>query len=198
MDNPFRATEYLTSITQMKQAPADTGAEVAFAGRSNVGKSSVLNALTNRKDLARTSKTPGRTQMINFFLFREELRLVDLPGYGFAKVPEAVKQKWARLLEAYFQQRQSLKGLVHIMDIRHPLKPLDEQMLGWLEETGLPVVVLLNKADKLKRGPAMNVLAEVKRHIKKHFHLETTVLLCSAQKGQGIEELRKQLLLWFE
>lgn len=196
MNNIFRHAEYLTSITQMKQAPEDSGAEIAFAGRSNVGKSSVLNALTNRKDLARVSKTPGRTQMINFFQLRETQRLVDLPGYGFAKVPEAVKNKWTRLLESYFQQRQCLKGLVHIMDIRHPLKPLDQQMLGWLEETQLPVVVLLNKADKLKRGPAMNVLAQVKSQITNHFQLDTQVLLCSAQKGLGIDELRLVLLDW--
>ena len=125
----FNKAEFLLSAPSIKQAPDDTGKEVAFAGRSNAGKSSAINTLTNNKKLARTSKTPGRTQLLNFFSLSEDCRLVDLPGYGFAKVPKAIKQAWDRNLAVYLQERQSLKGLVMLMDIRHPLKPIDLEMI---------------------------------------------------------------------
>ena len=140
--------------TLLAQCPNDDGCEIAFAGRSNAGKSSAINTLTRNKGLARTSKTPGRTQLINFFQLDEGKRLVDLPGYGYAKVPIAMKRKWDKHLAEYLQLRQSLAGLILLMDIRHPLQEFDLQMLNWAAQAGLPVHILLTKSDKLKRGPA--------------------------------------------
>ena len=152
----FRKAAFLQSASAIENAPTDFGSEVAFAGRSNSGKSSAINTLTHQGKLARTSRTPGRTQLINFFSLSEHQRLVDLPGYGFAKVPLAVKKKWNQQLERYLQYRESLRGLVMLMDIRHPLTEPDRQMLSWAEAASMPVHILLTKADKLKRGPAQS------------------------------------------
>ena len=144
----FRKAAFLQSASAIENAPTDFGSEVAFAGRSNSGKSSAINTLTHQGKLARTSRTPGRTQLINFFSLSEHQRLVDLPGYGFAKVPLAVKKKWNQQLERYLQYRESLRGLVMLMDVRHPLTEPDRQMLSWAEAASMPVHILLTKADK--------------------------------------------------
>ena len=147
--NPFHQTAFLQSAATSKQFVADEGSEIAFAGRSNAGKSSALNTLCMQKQLAKVSKTPGRTQLINFFQVNEHLRLVDLPGYGYAKVPEAIKIRWQKTLNHYFSERQSLKGLVLVMDARHPLKDSDQLILRWCQDYTLPCHLLLTKADKL-------------------------------------------------
>ncbi len=175
------------------QCPHDQGKEVAFAGRSNVGKSSVLNAITGHHRLARTSKTPGRTQQLNFFSVGESQRLVDLPGYGYARVPEKIKLHWSKVMQAYFETRQSLTGLMLIADIRHPLKLLDEQILEWCINAGLPVHVLLNKADKVSRGAGLKALQLLKN---KYRNNPFSGQLFSAQDGTGVEEARSKLDEW--
>ncbi|MDH3992715.1 MAG: ribosome biogenesis GTP-binding protein YihA/YsxC, partial [Gammaproteobacteria bacterium] len=175
--------------------PPDEGWEVAFAGRSNAGKSSAINSLTGNKKLAKTSKTPGRTQLLNFFALSESQRLVDLPGYGFAKVPQAVKREWTRQLENYLQRRESLRGLVLMMDVRHPLQPFDQQMLGWALQASMPVHILLTKADKLKKGPAKSTLLKVRSQLKAQEEL-VSVQLFSALKHSGHEELQRVLNAW--
>jgi GTP-binding protein len=194
-NNPFRQAQFLTSANKISQLPHDEGAEVAFAGRSNAGKSTALNAITDNKGLAKTSKTPGRTQLINFFELDEAHHLVDLPGYGYAKVPKAVKQHWQQVLSTYLQQRQSLRGLVLLMDVRHPLKEFDYQMLEWCRHQQMPVHILLTKADKLKRGAASSTLQKVKKEIKAE-HPQATVQLFSAPAKQGLEEARRKLEQW--
>jgi GTP-binding protein len=193
--NPFRQAQFLISANKINQLPIDTGAEVAFAGRSNAGKSSALNVITDNKGLAKTSKTPGRTQLINFFALDESRHLVDLPGYGYAKVPDSVKQHWQQVLSAYLQQRQSLRGLVLLMDIRHPLKDFDRQMLDWCRNKPMPVHILLTKADKLKRGAASSVLLKVRNELKGSYP-QATVQLFSAVDKQGLEEALRQLTQW--
>ncbi len=178
-----------------KVTVADDGAEVAVAGRSNAGKSSAINIIVNRRQFARTSKTPGRTQLVNFFGLRDGERLVDLPGYGFAKVPREVKQAWTRQLELYLQKRQSLRGLVLLMDVRHPLQPFDEQMLEWALAAHMPIHILLTKADKLKRGAASKALLEVKKATEPYREL-VSVQLFSALKHQGHAELVAVLNAW--
>ena len=191
----FREACFIQSASEIENAPPDQGWEVAFAGRSNSGKSSAINALTGNRKLARTSRTPGRTQLINFFALSDSQRLVDLPGYGFAKVPLAVKKKWNQQLERYLQYRESLHGLVMLMDIRHPLTDPDKQMLGWAVAASMPVHILLTKADKLKRGPAQNTLLSVRRELAAHAEL-VSVQCFSSLKHQGVEELGKQINLW--
>ena len=191
----YRQAEFLTSAAKVHQCPPDEGWEVAFAGRSNAGKSSAINSLTNNKKLARTSKTPGRTQLINFFELSETQRLVDLPGYGFAKVPVAVKKEWTKQLENYLAKRQSLRGMVLMMDVRHPLQPFDEQMLNWALAAHMPVHILLTKADKLKKGPANNSLLSVRKTLKEHQDL-VSVQLFSALKHTGHEQLIQVLNGW--
>ena len=193
----FNKAEFLISAPSIKQAPDDTGKEVAFAGRSNAGKSSAINTLTNNKKLARTSKTPGRTQLLNFFSLDEDCRLVDLPGYGFAKVPKAIKQKWDRNLAGYLQERQSLKGLVMLMDIRHPLQKYDWQMIRWASKSEMPIHLLLTKSDKLKKGPASNTLLKVKQELAKE-ELTSNISLqtFSSLKEEGLDELNKCLEKW--
>ncbi|MES9938030.1 MAG: ribosome biogenesis GTP-binding protein YihA/YsxC, partial [Sedimenticola sp.] len=145
--NPFyHQARFLTSAAKLNQSPADEGIEVAFAGRSNAGKSSAINTLCQQRNLARTSKTPGRTQLLNFFTLDEQRRLVDLPGYGYAKVAEKVKLQWQKELAAYLEQRQSLRGIILLVDVRHPLKEFDQQMLDWSAQIDLPVHILLTKA----------------------------------------------------
>ncbi|MAK94444.1 MAG: YihA family ribosome biogenesis GTP-binding protein [Gammaproteobacteria bacterium] len=168
---------------------------MAFAGRSNAGKSSAINAITGQKALARISKTPGRTQLINFFEVESGRYLVDLPGYGFAKVPLAVKDKWQRELEKYLRERETLAGLVVLSDIRHPMKEFDQQMVYWSVQSELPVLLLLTKADKLKRGAAQNTLLKVKKELQDETLVR--VELFSAHKGTGIDRVRDQLSQWF-
>ena len=201
MDIPlikFQSAEFTTSAPSLKQCPEDSGCEVAFAGRSNAGKSSAINTLTRNKSLARTSKTPGRTQMINYFTLAEGKRLVDLPGYGYAKVPIAMKAQWDRHLAEYLQQRKSLGGLILLMDIRHPLQDYDRQMLNWAAQAGLPVHILLTKSDKLKRGPAQSTLLKVDSFLREMDPGVTllTVQTFSSLKKQGLPELEAQLNRW--
>lgn len=191
----YRGAQFLTSAAKLSQCPPDTGWEVAFAGRSNAGKSSAINSLTNNKKLAKTSRTPGRTQLINFFELSGCQRLVDLPGYGFAKVPLAVKREWTKQLEIYLQNRQCLRGLILLMDVRHPLQPFDRQMLGWAQQASMPVHILLTKADKLKRGAAGTALLQVRAELKPQKEL-TSVQLFSALKHEGHKELIAVLDGW--
>lgn len=195
----YRRAAYLKSAPSLNQCPADSGAEVAFAGRSNAGKSSAINRLTGNGKLARTSKTPGRTQLINFFgLDNAGLqRLVDLPGYGFAKVPLAVKREWEKNLESYLQHRQSLTGLVLLMDIRHPLTEFDTTMLNWAAKSNMPVRVLLTKCDKLKRGAASNTLLAVRKQLQVYGELASAQLF-SATNGDGLKDLIEQLDVWLQ
>jgi GTP-binding protein len=191
----YRRAAYLTSAAKFTQCPPDEGWEVAFAGRSNAGKSSAINSLTGNSKLAKTSRTPGRTQMINFFELSASQRLVDLPGYGFAKVPLAVKREWTRQLESYLQKRQCLRGMILLMDVRHPLQAFDQQMLDWALTASMPVHVLLTKADKLKKGPASATLLKVKAQLAPHAEL-VSVQLFSALKHTGHEQLLNVLNGW--
>ncbi len=187
--NWLRKAEFLMSAPKLNLCVEDTGYEVAFAGRSNAGKSSAINALTNQKQLARASKRPGRTQMINFFsLGNPDQRLVDLPGYGYAAVPEAMKIVWQKELENYLIHRKSLQGLVLLMDIRHPLQHFDVMMLEWAYSRHLFVHVLLTKSDKLNRGPASKVLLDVQQQLHK-MKLNFSIQLFSSMNKQGLEEL---------
>lgn len=186
MPQPFSEAEYLTSAAQASQFVADSGSEVAFAGRSNAGKSSAINVVTGRRALARTSKTPGRTQLVNFFRLDDTHRLVDLPGYGYAKVPDRVRRQWRTLMEDYFGQRESLSGLVIVMDARRPLTEFDTQMLDWTAARQCPVHVLLTKADKLSRGAAGNTLLAVRRDLGDL----ATVQLFSALTRAGVDDAR--------
>lgn len=190
----FRTARFLISAAKFKQCPPDIGAEVAFCGRSNAGKSSSINALTQQNGLARTSKTPGRTQLINFFELEGDKKLVDLPGYGFARVPVSVKQHWHEHLDEYLRARESLRGVVLLMDIRHPLKEFDEMMLQWSAASGLPMHILLTKADKLSRGAQKNALLKVQSHLG----ADISVQIFSATKKLGLGELQKKLEFWFE
>lgn len=186
----FSQAEFVISANRPAQFPPDKGSEVAFAGRSNAGKSSALNAIAGRKSLARTSKTPGRTQLVNFFALPDGDRLVDLPGYGYARVPEAVRRHWRHLMEAYFNQRRSLAGLILVMDARRPLTEFDRQMLAWSEGVGCLTHILLTKADKLSRGKALAMLHEVRSAVDS----ETSVQLFSATKKSGVERAREALM----
>ncbi len=185
----YPTVQYLTGAWQAPQFPPDQGVEVAFAGRSNSGKSSAINAITGRIGLARTSKTPGRTQLINFFTMEANQRLVDLPGYGFAKVPPAMQQHWHELMSSYFEQRQSLSGLIVLMDSRHPLKDTDLQMLEWGQQRRLRCHILLSKADKLTQSEGMKVLREVKAAVGEG----VSVQLFSATTNRGVDESRRFL-----
>ena len=189
----FSIATFLKSAPSIRQCPPDTGAEVAFAGRSNAGKSSAINALTRQAKLARTSKTPGRTQLINFFTLTDALRLVDLPGYGFAKVPLAKKREWDKNMAEYLQHRQSLKALVLLMDIRHPLRDYDLQMIQWASECHLPIHLLLTKADKLKNGPAKATQLQVQKRLEELEIENFSVQTFSALKKNGIAQLEQFL-----
>jgi GTP-binding protein len=194
----YTKAQFLLSAPTLSQCPDDDGCEVAFAGRSNAGKSSAINVLTRQGKLARTSKTPGRTQLINFFSLTDRCRLVDLPGYGYAKVSKAVKQRWDEHLAEYLQQRQSLRGLILLMDVRHPLQEFDRQMVLWASESNMPVHILLTKADKLKRGPAMNTMHQIRRELEdRQGEASVTVQLFSALKRTGVDELEELLTRWF-
>ncbi|KHS83055.1 ribosome biogenesis GTP-binding protein YihA/YsxC [Pectobacterium carotovorum] len=189
-------TRFIISAPDIRHLATDSGIEVAFAGRSNAGKSSALNTLTNQKNLARTSKTPGRTQLINLFQVVDGVRLVDLPGYGYAEVPEQMKIKWQRALGEYLQKRNSLKGLVVLMDIRHPLKDLDQQMILWAVDVQLPVLVLLTKADKLASGARKTQLNMVREAVLP-FMGDIQVEAFSSLKKLGVDKLRQKLDNWF-
>jgi GTP-binding protein len=192
--NPYRQASYVISAHKLKQLPEDAGMEVAFAGRSNAGKSSAINRLTDQKSLARTSKTPGRTQQIVIFDIDEHRRIADLPGYGYAKVPAKLKAHWRSVMQQYFIQRSCLQGVVLVMDIRHPLRPFDEQMLSWCERSGVPCHVLLTKADKLKRGPAQATLLKVRKSLP----LGATAQVFSAKSREGLDELILHLNSWYD
>jgi len=192
----YRQAHFLISAGKANQFP-QTGSEVAFAGRSNAGKSSALNTLCDNKGLARTSKTPGRTRLVNFFEIDEDHRLVDLPGYGFAKVPVAMKNEWQKLMTQYLSEQQALNGLVVIMDIRHPLNDYDWQMLEWCDHFQLPAHVLLTKADKLKRGAQQNSLLKT-RKLLKDANINASVQTFSALKKTGLDELVIKLNEWLQ
>ncbi|KFD22353.1 MULTISPECIES: ribosome biogenesis GTP-binding protein YihA/YsxC [Tatumella] len=192
----YHVTHFVTSAPDIRHLPVDSGVEVAFAGRSNAGKSSALNTLTNQKSLARTSKTPGRTQLINLFEVADGYRLVDLPGYGYAEVPEEMKLKWQRALAEYLQKRDSLKGLVILMDIRHPMKDLDQQMVQWAVNSHIPVLVLLTKADKLASGARKKQLNLVREH-SQSFEGDVQVEMFSSLKKIGVDKLKNKLDEWF-
>jgi GTP-binding protein len=192
--NPFRIATYVLNAHELKQLPADQGIEVAIAGRSNAGKSSSINALTDQKSLARTSKTPGRTQQIVIFELDENRRIADLPGYGYAKVPLKLKAHWQNVMARYFKTRKCLRGVVLVMDIRHPMREFDQQMLGWCEAAGIPCHILLTKADKLKRGPAQSTLLKVRRDLP---DIATAQVFSSTSK-EGLGELVDKLSVWYE
>ncbi|RQW61462.1 ribosome biogenesis GTP-binding protein YihA/YsxC [Vibrio viridaestus] len=192
----YQNTHFITSAPDIRHLPADEGIEIAFAGRSNAGKSSSLNKLTNQRSLAKTSKTPGRTQLINLFEVAPGCNIVDLPGYGFAQVPIEMKKKWQKSLGEYLQQRQSLKGLVVLMDIRHPMKDLDQQLIFWAVECQIPVQVLLTKADKLKSGARKAQVLKIKKDAI-GFGGEVYVDAFSSQNGLGVDTLRSRLDSWF-
>ena len=195
MDTPFHQAQFLLGAHRLSQLPDDHGAEVAIAGRSNAGKSSALNALTGQKKLARTSKTPGLTQQINIFTLGPNQRLADLPGYGYAKVPRKLQQHWQKTLGDYLQTRQSLQGLCLIMDIRHPFRVQDEQLLDWCAAVGMPVHILLTKADKLSRNKAQQTLLQARARLQQDYPLATAQIF-SATKSLGIEAARKHLTQW--
>ena len=186
---------FIKSASLVSQCPPDLGLEVAFAGRSNAGKSSALNTLTHAR-LARTSKTPGRTQLINFFRLDDERRLVDLPGYGYAKVPLELKAHWQQHLDAYLTGRQSLVGLVLVMDLRHPLSDFDCMMLEWARKSDIPAHVLLSKADKMAFGAAKNALLKVQTRMRKELRSNASVQLFSSPKRMGVDEAHARLAQW--
>jgi len=192
--NPFRIARYVLNAHQLKQLPKDSGIEVAIAGRSNAGKSSAINTFTDQKALARTSKTPGRTQQIVIFELDEDRRIADLPGYGYAKVPAKLKAHWRTVMERYFQTRSCLRGVVLVMDIRHPMREFDQQMLAWCDSSGIPCHILLTKADKLKRGPAQSTLLKVRRDLPS----TASIQVFSSSKKTGLDELVDKLSEWYE
>ncbi|MDH5181313.1 MAG: ribosome biogenesis GTP-binding protein YihA/YsxC, partial [Gammaproteobacteria bacterium] len=184
------------SVPEPRLAPPDIGLEAAFAGRSNAGKSSALNTICAQKSLARTSKTPGRTQHLVFFQLDEQRRLVDLPGYGYAKVPGQIQAKWQSAMAEYLERRESLQGLILLIDIRRLFTEFDEQMLNWCCHANMPVHILLTKADKLKRGPAQSILLQVRRQVEDL--PQVSVQLFSSLKNQGVDEARQVLDRWLE
>lgn len=197
IERQLHSTQFLTSAQLYKQCPPDEGREVAFAGRSNAGKSSALNRLCSQKTLARTSKTPGRTQLLNFFDVAEDRRLVDLPGYGYAKVGAQTRQQWQKELDGYLSQRQSLAGLILLMDVRHPLKDFDHMLLDWGAKAKMPLHVLLTKADKLSYGAAKTTLMNVRKALKDHPG-PLSLQLFSSTSGLGLEEAWDLIGQWLE
>jgi len=196
----FQTATFLSSAPSLSKCPPDDGIEIAFAGRSNAGKSTALNTLTKNKKLAKTSKTPGRTQLINFFSLTESQRLVDLPGYGYAKVPLEIKKKWDINLSNYLRYRQSLKGLILMMDCRHPLTRYDQQMLDWSSKTDINIHILLTKADKEKNNALKNTMNHVNQFIMEtQKPLKTvTAQLFSSKTKLGLTQLEEQIKFWFQ
>lgn len=195
MSTTYHQAKFVLSCPSLKNCPEDQGYEVIFAGRSNAGKSSAINALTQQNKLAKVSRTPGRTQHLVFFELDENRRLVDLPGYGYAKVPEHVKRQWHIDMSEYFEKRRCLAGAVLVMDVRRPLTPFDQMMLDWCVSINLPTQILLTKSDKLKKGAASNARLKVMREIKQHPYVD--VQLFSSLKKQGLEELWSRLDTFF-
>lgn len=196
-NNPLRASAYLRSVHEPVQLPPDDGLEVAVAGRSNAGKSSALNAICDQAKLARTSKTPGRTQQLVYFQVAPQRFLVDLPGYGYAEVPEALRMHWRGLIDGYLRERAALHGLLLVMDIRHPLKPFDRLMLDYALARGLAAHLLLTKADKLPRGQQAQALARVRADLAEYGDA-CSVQLFSAVQKQGVDEARAVLAGWLQ
>lgn len=195
----LRKTSFKTSANSLSQLPHDSRGEIAFAGRSNAGKSSALNMLTGQKTLARTSKTPGRTQLINYFEVKDSLYLVDLPGYGYAKVPLPMREHWQKILQGYFEKRESLDALIMLMDSRHPLTDLDKQMLHWCEFQELPTHILLTKADKLSKNEANKTLHQVRKVLADEFSIPITAQLFSSTKPEiGLQDALHYLSQWVE
>lgn len=192
----YQQAAFICSVPKMSSAPLDAGYEIAFAGRSNAGKSSAINRITHQKSLARTSKTPGRTQHLVFFELDDSHRLVDLPGYGYAKVPGQVKDNWGRAMATYIEDRLVLKGVILLMDIRHPMTPLDQQMLEWCDSLGRPVHILLTKSDKLKFGAAKASMLQVQKKIA--IYNQVSVQMFSSKTGDGLEEVWAVLDKWNE
>ncbi len=188
----FNKTHFITSAPDISKMPADAGIEIAFVGRSNAGKSSALNKLCDQKALAKTSKTPGRTQLINLFEIEENKRIVDLPGYGYADVPLSVKKKWQRSLTEYLQNRRCLKAVVILMDVRHPLKDLDRQLISWAALANLEILILLTKCDKLTPNNQKKSLLDVKRQLVE-FGCHYQIVLFSSLNGTGVMETRQIL-----
>ncbi len=189
----YSRLEFRLGVASIKQLPEDIGSEVAFSGRSNVGKSSVINKITNRRGLARISKSPGRTRELNYFSYDENTHLVDLPGYGYAKVNVEMRDAWAKLLERYLRERQSLQGVFLIMDIRHPMGKFDQLMLDYCQSCSLPIHILLNKADKLSKNAGNKMMAEIRREL---VNVDASLQLFSALKGTGLDEARQKLGDW--
>lgn len=196
MNDLYRKTRFLLSAPELKHAPADSGIEIAFAGRSNAGKSSTINTLTAQNSLARTSKTPGRTRQLVYFEIDEQRRLVDLPGYGYAKVAQSMQQEWRQTMERYFQKRRSLGGIFLIMDIRHPLTPFDQQMIDWCSLSKTSIHLVLTKSDKLNYGAAKNTLLKVRKQLADR-GIQASVQLFSSLKKAGIDEAHAVLDAWF-
>jgi GTP-binding protein len=196
MNPVYHQAKFINSAPQLSDAPNDEGLEVAFAGRSNAGKSSAINTLTRQKALARISKTPGRTQLLNFFEIETGKRFVDLPGYGYAKVPVAVKKQWHKMMEDYLIKRKALCGIVLVMDVRHPLTEFDWQMIEWCGNSSVSLHILLTKMDKLNYGAAKNTLLQVERELE-HVTFPLSLQLFSALKKKGIDDIHQILDNWF-
>ena len=194
----YRQASFMLGVANLSQLPRDEGFEVAFAGRSNVGKSSALNAFCGRRALARVSKTPGRTQQLNFFALDEQRRIVDLPGYGYAAAPHAVKQQWSTLIDRYLRDRHSLRGLVLLMDARHPLKELDLQMVAWCQAANVPWCMLLTKVDKLSHVEAQSALRLVQAEVETTADELPRVILFSSTKKKGLDVLQQWLDRWMK
>jgi GTP-binding protein len=197
MNPVYHQAKFINSAPRLQDAPPDQGLEIAFAGRSNAGKSSAINTLVRQTALARVSKTPGRTQLLNFFQIDDKRKLVDLPGYGYAKVPEAIKKDWGKMMETYLSQRKALAGIVLVMDIRHPLTDFDWQMIEWCQHGNLRIHIILTKADKLKFGAAKNTLLQVQKELS-HLEIGVSLQLFSALKKTGIDDIHRVLDEWFE
>ena len=192
----YQEAKYLTSAAEFEQLPPDEGAEIAFIGRSNAGKSSALNVITGIKGLARTSKTPGRTQMINFLALNEKQRLVDLPGYGYAKAPRMVQERWEGLVDSYLKKRRSLKGLVVVMDIRHPLKERDVDVIKWAVDYSIPLHILLTKSDKLSQSVAKKTISELEAALVPYDD-HITLQLFSSYDRTGLDVVKTVLNKWY-
>jgi GTP-binding protein len=197
MNKSYRTVKFVLSASDYTQAPSDEGYEVAMAGRSNAGKSSALNTICDQKNLARISKTPGRTQLLNFFSVDDRRRLVDLPGYGYAEVSETVRREWQLTMGGFLEQRQCLKGIVLVMDIRSPLTKYDNQMLGWIIHRALPAHILLTKADKVGRYIQQQTLEKVAQYLEQHAEL-ISVQLFSSSKKLGVDQAHALLDRWFD
>lgn len=191
----YQNSKFLISAAKLDQLPDEAGIEVAFAGRSNAGKSTLLNCLTNQRGLAKTSKTPGRTQLINVFEFEEGKRLIDLPGYGYAKVPKAIKENWQKTMNLYLEKRNCLKGLVILMDCRHPFKEKDCELIEWAHECGLNCQVVLTKCDKLKKNVKIKTLRDAKKSLEGSGF---DVQLFSSTSREGLTILTNKLDEWFK